>query len=268
MAIFVSAFSSLVFAQNLKQTTTKTEHADLGAGGTVTIVGAPEGSISIEGWQQQTVEVTAEISTEAPTTADLAFLAKVNNFAFEDDTNHIRILTTGTHDKQFLKKNFKKFPKNLLTMPWRIDYKIKVPNYCDLEIDAGHGNFDLRGVDGTIVIKALQSDKANLDLVGGFLKATFGGDEVNVKLNSRGWRGQGVDLQVARGTLNITAPPGLNSDLDLSVLRTGKIENKFENFKPRNKTKFSETSMLARAGSGGAVLAFTVGDGTLRIAPQ
>ncbi len=267
-AIFVIAFSSLVLAQNLKQTTTKTEHADLGAGGTVTIVGAPEGSISIEGWQQPNVEVTAEISTEAPTTADLAFLTKVNTFTFEDETNHVRILTTGTHDKQFIKKNFKKFPKNLLAMPWRIDYKIKVPNYCDLEIDAGHGNFDLRGVDGTIVIKALQSDRANLDLVGGFLKATFGGDEVNVKLNARGWRGQGVDIQVAHGTLNITAPPALNSDLDLSILRTGKIENKFENFKPRNKTKFSETSMLARAGSGGATLAFAVGDGTLRIAPQ
>ena len=265
---FVAAFHSFVWAQNLKQTTTKTERADLGAAGTVTIVGAPEGSISVEGWQQPNVEVTAEISTEAPTAGDLALLAKVNNFAFEDDTNHIRILTVGTHDKQFLKKNFKKFPKELIAMPWRIDYKIKVPSYCDLEIDAGHGNLDLRGVDGTIVIKALQSDKVNLDLVGGFLKATFGGGEVNVKLNSRGWRGQGVDLQVARGTLNIVAPPGLNADLDLSVLRTGKIENKFENFRPRNKTKFSETSMLARAGSGGATLAFTVGDGALRMTPQ
>jgi hypothetical protein len=268
LSVFVLAFSASIFAQNLKQTTTKTEHADLGAAGTVTIVGAPEGSISIQGWQQPNVEVTAEIQIEAATAEDLALLAKINNFVFEDDSNHVRILTTGTHDKQFLKKNFKKFPKNLLTLPWRIDYKIKVPNYCDLEVDAGHGNFDLRGVEGAIVIKALQSEKANLDLVGGLLKATFGGDEVNVRFNSRGWRGSGVDIEVARGTLNITAPPALNSDLDLSILRTGKIENKFENFKPRDKTKFSETSMIARAGTGGARLAFTVGDGTLRIEPQ
>lgn len=264
----VLAFSALICAQNLKRTTTKTERADLGAGGTVTIVGAPAGSISIEGWQQPNVEVTAEIQIEAATEADLALLAKVNNFVVDEDFNHINIVTTGTHDKEFLKKNFKKLPKNLLTLPWQIDFKIKVPSYCDLEIDAGRGKFDLRGVEGAIEIKALESEKASLELVGGYVKATFGGDEVNVKLNSRSWRGSGADIQVARGELNILAPPAINADLDLSVLRTGKIENKLANLKPRNKTKFSETAMTARAGVGGAVLAFTVGDGTLRLAPQ
>lgn len=262
------AFSAAVFAQNLKRVTTKTETADLGAGGTVTIVGAPKGSIEIEGWNQPNVEVTAEIEIEAATEADLALLAKVNTFSLDDDINHIRILTSGTHDKQFLKKYFKKLPKHLLTLPWRIDFKVKVPSYCDLDIDVGNGNFDLRGVEGAIIIKALQSERANLDLVGGQVQATFGGDEVNVKLNSRGWRGRGADIQVARGALNISAPPALNADLDMSVLRTGKIENKFEKLKPRDKTKFSETLMTARAGTGGATLVFTVGDGTLRLTPQ
>ncbi|MEP6923178.1 MAG: hypothetical protein ABI954_01825 [Pyrinomonadaceae bacterium] len=266
--LLVLAFSAFIFAQNLKRTTTKAESADLGPGGTVTIVGAPKGSIQIEGWNQPNVEVTAEIQIEAATEEDLALLAQVNTFAFDDDANHIHIVTTGTHDKQFLKKNFKKLPKRLLSLPWRIDFKIKVPSYCDLEIDAGDGNFDLRGVEGAIMIKALQSERANLDLVGGQVQATFGGDEVNIKLSSRGWRGRGADIQVARGELNISVPPALNADLDLSVLRTGKIENKFEKLKPRDKTKFSETKMIARAGTGGATLVFTVGDGTLRLTPQ
>lgn len=265
---FVAAFSAFVWAQNIKRTTTKTERAELGAAGTLTIVGAPAGSISIEGWQQPNVEVTADIVIEAQTEEDLALLTKINTFVLDEDFNHVRIVTTGTHDKQFLKKNFKKLPKHLLALPWRIDYKIKVPNYCDLEIDAGRGDFDLRGVEGTIIIKALQSERANLDLIGGAVQATFGGDEVNVKLNQRGWRGRGADIQVAKGALNVSAPPAVNADLDLSVLRTGKIENKFENLKPRDKTKFSETLMTARAGSGGAKLVFTVGDGTLRLTPQ
>lgn len=264
----VSVFSTAVFAQNVKRMTVKTETADLGAGGTVTIVGAPAGSISIEGWQQSKVEVTGEITVEGANEADLAFLTKVNNFVVDEDFNHIRIVTTGTHDKQFIKKNFKKMPKHLLGLAWRIDFKIKVPGYTDLQIDAGRGNFDLRGVEGAIVIKALQSETANLDLVGGGLSATFGGDAVNVRFNSRSWRGRGVDVQVARGDLNVTVPPSLNADLDFSVLRTGKIENKFENLTPRDKTKFSENSMSARAGVGGAKLAFTVGDGVLRFAPQ
>lgn len=266
--LFIVTFVVFAAAQNIKRTTTKVERAELGAAGTLTIVGAPAGSISIEGWTKPSVEITAEIEIEAGTEADLALLAKINNFVVDEDFNHIRVMTTGTHDKQFVKKTFKKLPKHLLALPWRIDYKIKVPNYCDLEIDAGRGNFDLRGVEGSIVIKALQSEKANLELIGGAVQATFGGDEVNVKLSSRGWRGRGVDIEVARGALNVTAPPAINADLDLSVLRTGKIENKFENIKPRDKTKFSETSMIARVGSGGAKFVLTVGDGTLRLTPQ
>lgn len=266
--LFVLAFSAVVSAQNLKRATTKTERADLGAGGTLTIVGAPSGAITVEGWQQPSVEVTAEIVIEAGTEEDLALLAKVNNFVLDEDFNHVRIISTGTHDKKFLKQNFKKLPKHLLALPWRIDYKIKVPTYCDLEIDVGRGDFSLRGVEGAIIIKALQSEQANLELVGGDVQATFGGDKISVKLIGRGWRGRGVDLQVARGELNVTASPAINADLDLSVLRTGTIENKFENLKPRDKTKFTPLLMTARAGVGGAKLAFTVGDGTLRLTPQ
>lgn len=254
-----------VFAQNIKRTTTKVERADLSAGGKVTIIGAPSGSISIESWRENQVEVTAEISLEASTEADLAILSKINNFALDDDMNHISILTTGTHDKAFLKKNIKKLPKNLLDLPWSIDYKIKVPSYCDLDVDAGRGQFSLRGVEGAISIKALESETADLELVGGDMIAIFGGNQVNVKLNSRSWRGTGIDIQVAKGELNVQAPANLNADLNLSVLRTGKIENNFQNLKPRDKSKFSDTAMSARAGVGGARLNFTVGDGTLRL---
>lgn len=264
----VLSFCATGFAQNLKRTTTKIERAELSAGGTVTIVGAPFGAISIEGWQNREVEITAEITVEAASINDLDLLAKVNNFVVDEDFNHVRILTNGIHDKQFVKKNFKKLPKQLLALPWRVDYKIKVPMFCDLNIDAGRGNFDLKGVEGAIAITALQSDTANLELVGGFVQATFGGDRINVKLVHRGWRGAGVDLQVARGALNITAPVALNSDLNLSVLKTGKIENKFENLKPRDKTKFTENSIVARTGVGGAKLLFSITDGNLTFSPQ
>lgn len=268
IALFVVACSTFVFGQNLKRMTVKSETAELGAGSTVTLVGAPEGSITIEGWQQPQVEITGEITIEAANEADLTLLAKINGFVVDVDFNHVRVMTTGTHDKQFLKKNFKKLPKHLLALPWRIDYKIKVPNFCDLNVDAGRGSFDLRGVEGSINIKALQSEAANLNLIGGLVRATFGGDKVNVQFNSRGWRGAGVDVQVAKGDLNVAVLPSLNADLDLSVLRTGKIENKLEALKPRDRTKFSENSMIARAGTGGARLIFTVGDGNLRINPQ
>ncbi|MBC7795387.1 MAG: hypothetical protein H7Z37_00780 [Pyrinomonadaceae bacterium] len=273
------SFASFVFSQVkqkpqnvasnqlLKRTTTKVETADLSAGGSVTIIGAPSGSISIVAWNKSEVEVTAEITNQAATEEDLILLTQANNFVFDEDRNHVRILTTGIHDKNFLKKNFKKFPKRLINSQWSVNYIVKVPGYCDLDVNAGRGNFDLSGVEGSIVINATETETAKLNLIGGDVQATFGGGNVDVTVNQRSWRGRGADIQVAKGVLNVQLPANLNAFLDASVLRIGKIENTLTNqLKPSDKVKFTDTSIQSKAGTGGAKLAFTIGDGNLRLA--
>src|SRR5215471_5700637 len=94
----------------LKRTTTRRESLRLGYGGTVTIVGAPTGSITVEGWSKSEVEVVADMELNAPTEEDLNRLAVVNNVAVDSDTNHVRVLTTGTHDKVFMRRVAKNFP--------------------------------------------------------------------------------------------------------------------------------------------------------------
>lgn len=258
---------STAFAQTkplIKRTTYKTEKIDFGAGGTVTIVGAPQGSITVEGWQKNEVEVSADIEVQAENEADLAQLAKINGFVLDEDFGHIRIISVGTNDKDYLKRTAKKFPKRLLDKPFKIDYRIKVPLYSDLEINGGRGDLSLSNVEGTMQIRFLEGN-ANLALTGGAVSGVFGSGTINVKIVSRSWRGRHADFQVASGTLNVELPQNLNADINASVLRGGKIENSVTTLKPRERTKFSEKSMTARAGSGGAALSFTVGDGTLTI---
>ena len=74
----------------LKRTATRHENVRLGYGGTVTILGAPKGSVKIEGWQRNELDLTAELEWQAETQADFDLLAQVNNFAFDDDSDHIR----------------------------------------------------------------------------------------------------------------------------------------------------------------------------------
>jgi hypothetical protein len=119
----------------LTRTASRREVRRFAYGGTVTVIGAPKGSVSLEGWKRSEVEVVADIELKAETEADLDRLAAVNNFSFDDDTNHISILTIGTHDRSYMKKTAKNFPKNLLNLPWKIDYKIKVPAVTDVEIN-------------------------------------------------------------------------------------------------------------------------------------
>lgn len=266
-AVALALLAAPCFAQTqklIKRTTYKTETVELGAGGTVTITGAPNGSITVEGWQKNEVEISAEVEMQAPTEADLTELAKVNGYAVDEDMVHVRITSVGTHDKEYMKRTAKKFPKNLLAMPFKIDYKIKVPVYCDLEIDGGAGDLILKGVEGAMRINYLDTN-AVLNLVGGSVVATFGSGTVEVVIPNRSWRGRSADVQLATGTLRVQMPLNLNANLDAKVLRNGAIENTLTNLKPRDRTKFTAQTIIAKAGSGGAPLSFTVGDGNLKL---
>src|SRR5436305_5705044 len=150
-----------------------------GNGSILTINAATAGSIIIEAWQKNEVDITADIELHAATEAELALLSTVNSFTLDEDANHIRILTTGTHDKAFMKRFAKKFPKTLLNLPWKIDYHIRVPAACDIEIEAGRGPLSLSGVEGAISLKALESD-AVLKLTGGTESDNIGASSVKV----------------------------------------------------------------------------------------
>ena len=262
--------SANYFAQTtqlLKRTTYKTEKIDFGVGGTISVVGAPSGSITIEGWQKNEVEISAEIEVQAENEADLALLADVNNFVFDVTMGRLNIISVGTHDKDYLKRAKKKLAKKLLAMPVKIDYKIKVPVFSDLEIDGGKGDFDLSKVEGAMRINFLETT-AGLKLSGGAIVATFGSGNIAIEITARSWRGQGVDVQLGKGALYVALPPDLNAELDAAILRTGRISKGFAGLKPRDRTTFTEKLIAGKAGNGGAKLAFTVGDGELELATR
>src|SRR3954454_18646762 len=89
--------------QLLTRTTRRQETRRFSYGGTVTLIAAPRGNVTVEGWARNEVELTVEIELQGPTEADLDQLAKINSFVFDDDVNHLSVLTTGTHDRAFMK---------------------------------------------------------------------------------------------------------------------------------------------------------------------
>ena len=217
----------------------------------------------IEGWQKSEIEIAANIEWQASNEQDLALLAQVNNFVLDEDANHFRILSTGTHDKAFMRR-VKRFPKNLLAMPWRIDYRIKVPMAIDLEINAGNGPITLSGVDGAVRINALESN-TKLTLTGGNVSVTILRGSLGLDIPTRGWRGNGAELRLGVGVLTVSLPPGFNADIDADLVRLGGIENNYPELVPREQGGSTPRFLRARAGSGGATLSLTVGDGTIRI---
>ena len=267
-AAVVICLSISAFGQNasyVKRTIYKSDKLDFGVGGTLAVVGAPNGSVRIEGWSNREIEISAEIEMQAPTEADLDRLAKVTGFITQESLGRTGIVSVGTHDKKYVKSMDKKFPKTLYGLPFKVDYVIKVPKYCDLQIDGGKGGLSIAGVEGNMKINYLDSD-AKIELVGGGILATIGTGNLEVTIPSRSWRGRFADIQIATGNMSLNLPTGLNAEFDAVILRTGKIENGFSGFVPRSrKTEFTDKSIAGKSGSGSIPLKFTVGDGTMKI---
>jgi len=248
----------------LTRTITRHESRRFFYAGTVTVTGAPNGSVTIEGWQRNEVEISAEIELQAPTEADLSRLATLNNFVIDEDANHLRVITTGTHDRTFMKRMAKDFPRSLIGLPWKIDYHINVPAQTDLEINAGVGPTRLTGVEGAIRLNAVQTD-ATLSLTGGLVSVIVQNGTVDLTVPALSWHGLGADVKVASGRLNIGLMPGFSGDIHAAVLRTGEVKNGYPNLEPLERNSITAQSVRARAGNGGGTLTLTVGDGTIQI---
>jgi len=267
LTLLIVAVLALTFSASaqLKRSTIKSDKLDFGAGGTVTIQGAPKGSITVEGWSKNEIEISAEIIVEAATDADLDRLSKVTGFQLDESAGRVGIISLGVNDKKYVKAVDKKFPKELFNNAYRIDYVLKVPRYCDLQIDGGVGDLNVSNVEGALKINYLETN-AKLDLIGGGVMAVFGKGDVDISIPTRSWRGRFADVQLAMGTMSLNLPAGLNAEFDATILKSGKIENAFEGLKPRvRKQEFTEKSIAAKAGTGGVPLKFSVGDGTMKI---
>lgn len=250
--------------QLLTRSTRRSESRRFNYGGTVTLIGAPRGAVTVEGWSRNEVELTAEIELKAETEADLDQLAKVNSFVFDEDLNHISVLTVGTHDRTYIKKSAKNFPKKLLNLPWKIDYRLRVPANTDLEINAGYGPVKLSGVEGAMRLTATESETA-LTLTGGTVSVTITAGNVLLAIPVRSWRGGGADIRVATGVLNVELPANFSGDVDADILFGGKIVNTYEGLVAREKPGITERTVRGRAGAGGAFFKFTVGNGTVNL---
>lgn len=264
----VLAFSFFVLAQgNLthQRTITKTDRFEFRSGGTIVIAGAPKGSIQVFGSPANEIEVTAEINLLAANEEDLNTMISITGFATEESAIRASIITVGNHNKFGLKKLPKNISKGMLSLPFRVNYIIRVPMYSDLEIDGGKGDLSITGIVGSIRANFLESN-AKVDIAGGTAQLAIGKGSLDVSFGPKSWRGRSATVQIAEGDLTIRLPTTLSAEIDAAVLGAGVIENGFPDLKPRDrKVIFTEKAMFAKAGVGGALMKFSVGDGKLKI---
>lgn len=270
LAAVVTAIPIASFAQNtfpFQRTVTRTDRFELRPGGTVVITGAPHGSIEVIGTSVNEIEITAKIELQAASESDLDALAASTGFVTDESGIRTAIMTVGNHNKFGLKKLPKTFTKSLMTAPFSVSYVVKVPRYIDIDIEGGKGDLTIKGIEGSIRANFLESN-ARVEIVGGTAVVALEKGVADISFGAKGWRGRSADIQVGQGDMTVRLPTTLSADIDATVVRSGGIENEFPDLKPRDrKAVFTERSIIAKAGVGGAAMRLSVGDGKLRMEP-
>jgi hypothetical protein len=263
VGVCVCVLAAVCGAQVLKRTTTKTDTIPLGAGSTVSIMGAPVGSIKVNVIPGNDIQITAEIEVQAANETDLAGAAVLTGYLTQESLGKLAIISVGRDTRRKFSDAEKKLIKRLAGMPYRIDYTIGVPRYTNVEINAGDGDVTLDGDEGDHRINALNSN-VNVTIKGGSLAATLAKGDLNITVPPSRRRGLNIDASVVAGDLSITIPENLSGEIDASILRNGKIINEIPALKVRDrKLPFTEKLVQARAGAGGPAIKLTVGDGSL-----
>ena len=246
---------------------TKTDRFEFHPGGTVVITGAPNGSIQVLGTSANEIEVIDKIALQAANESDLKTLAESTGFMIYESALRAVIMTVGCHNKFGMKKLPKNFSKALTTVPFTVNYWIKVPRYVDIEVDGGKGDLTIKGIEGSIRANFLESN-AQVEISGGTAVVALGKGAAAISVGSKGWRGRSADIQVGHGDMTVQLPTTLSAEIDATVLQSGGIENEFPSLKPRDrKVAFTDRSIFAKAGVGGGTMRFSVGNGKLRIEP-
>lgn len=267
MVIFAAAGLLIGQTDGLKRSTTKTDRFDFGAGGTVVIQGAPNGSVKVTGSRNSEISISAVIEVWGASEQELEQVTNLTGFVLQESTSRINLLSIGPDNRKAAKKADRKLLKNLGGIPYSISYTISVPQYCDVEINAGKGDISVSGIDGDLRINGLESN-VDIKLVSGTLAATIGKGSVEFTMPNQAWRGSTIDVQVATGTLTAHLPRALSADLTAVILRSGSIKNDLTILKPRvRNVPFTDRGIAGRAGNGGTLVKLTVGDGTLSLLP-
>jgi hypothetical protein len=152
--------------------------------------------------------------------------------------------------------------ERLRSAQWRIDYALRVPRYCDLDLRLGDGNITIKGVEGVVNFNGRRGE-VRLEHLGGTVYGAMGEGAAEIVLSERSWRGRGLDLSLGRGEIRLRVPEVYNAELAASAGAEA-IDVRY----PLGAREASGArSLHTNIGSGGALISLTSVAGKVRVLP-
>lgn len=159
------------------------------------------GGVEIEGWNRDSIAITARIQVNARTRDDAEEIAR--DIKIEAANGLVRV--TGGRGPSGRHQN------------WGVIFIVKVPRRTDLTLSTENGPLSVTDVAGTMDLQT-QNGPLSLSGVGGDVHATAQNGPLMVELLGTKWEGTGLDARTQNGPAELQIPDNYNAKIEFGTV--------------------------------------------------
>jgi DUF4097 and DUF4098 domain-containing protein YvlB len=166
------------------------------------VLAAPNGGVSIRGWNRQEIWVRARVEAQAPSEGEAKALAGQVHV----QSGAGRVSANG--------------PERLRDAWWSVSYEVFVPHRIDLKASSVNGGVNISDVEGDIAYSTVNGG-VNLSRLAGNVRGETKNGGVNVEMAGDRWQGAGLDAQTHNGGVNLQLPVNYSARIMASTVNGG-----------------------------------------------
>lgn len=220
-----------------EQTLTPTSKLDVSA--------APNGGISVTGWDQGQILVRARVEARGDNDADAESTMKQVILHMEPG----RVWADG--------------PKSMTgNRSWSVSYEVFVPRRMDLALKSVNGGVNVADVTGAIEAQTVNGG-LNLAGLSGKVSGHTTNGGVNLRLTGSAWEGDGCDVKTTNGGVNVEVPASYSARFEARTVNGG-LKSDLPNSTVQGK-QWGPRTLQTTSGSGGSLVKIETTNGGVNI---
>ena len=168
-------------------------------GTSLTVDAAPNGGVSVTGWDKDSVHVLLKIQAQGSDDSEARDIAQQLHVV----NDHGRLSVDG--------------PRSRRWASWSVSFEIFAPRHVDVDLSTQNGPLAVEDITGRIRLDA-QNGPLDLNSVAGDVQAHAQNGPLHVTLAGTRWEGAGLDAETQNGPLVLEVPDGYNAQLETGTV--------------------------------------------------
>lgn len=209
--------------------------------GPLSVDGAANGGIAVEGWDRDEVLVQALVSAQQKDEPNARGI--LEQVRVQTDNRTVRA----------------QGPRSVEQGGWSVSYRVRVPRRADLTLRANNGGISVADVAGLLRMETTNGGLSLRNLGGDVQGETTNGG-LDVRLAGSQWQGEGMNLRTTNGGITLRVPEGYSAQLE-----TGTTNGAIHTDIPVTVQGRVNRSLSARLGQGGATIRAVTTNGGIRV---